>query len=219
MDPMASVQQVFIIDDHPLLRTGIAALVDLEDDMTVCGQAGSGEEALSMLRNLSPDIIIVDESLPGIDGIEFTRRILAKQPAVRVLMLSMHDEVLYGARAIKAGAKGYIMKKEGNEKTIEAIRHVLSGRLYTSERMAELILKGFAGDTLTDSPIDLLSDREMQVFRLLGEGKGTREIAEQLHLSVKTIEAHRSRIMKKLMVNGAPELIQRAVRWVTLQSM
>jgi DNA-binding NarL/FixJ family response regulator len=213
----AAKSGVLLVDDHAIVRQGIAALIEQEDDLFVCGEAESAEEALEALRTTRPAICLADLSLAGIDGMEFVKRAKARFPHVPILILSMHDEHLYAERALRAGAKGYIMKREGAENLLDAIRRVLRGQVYLSERMAGRILERIAGGRVFEgaSPADKLSDRELEVFRFLGQGLGTREIAERLHLSVKTIEAHRANIIRKLGLAGSSELVQQAVRWVS----
>jgi DNA-binding NarL/FixJ family response regulator len=206
-----------MVDDHAVVRQGIAALIGQEDDLFVCGEAESAEEALEALRTTHPAICLADLSLAGIDGMEFVKRAKARFPHVPILILSMHDENLYAERALRAGAKGYIMKREGTDNLLEAIRRVLKGQVYLSERMAGRILQRIAEGRIFEgaSTVGKLSDRELEVFRFIGQGLGTREIAERLHLSVKTIEAHRANMMKKLGLAGSSELVQQAVRWVS----
>jgi DNA-binding NarL/FixJ family response regulator len=182
--------RIFIVDDHPIVRKGLTQLINQEPELVVCGEAENAESALELLKKVKPDLAIVDISLRGIDGIELTKLIRARFENIPVLVVSMHDESLYAERALRAGARGYIMKQEAIEKMMEAIRKVLRGELYVSERVSANIVKRFVDGKAegVSSPEELLSDREMEVFQLIGQGFGTRQIADQLHVSVKTVE-------------------------------
>jgi DNA-binding NarL/FixJ family response regulator len=187
--------------------------------MTVCGEADDALRALEAVNDLKPDLVLADITLPGKNGIELIKDIQSVAPGLDVLVLSMHDESLYAERVLRAGGRGYIMKQEGGKKLIEAIRQVLQGRIYVSEKMSARILEIFSGRR-TDSAhptIERLTDREFEVFQLIGQGKGSREVAEQLHVSVKTIEVHRANIKEKLKLKTATELVRYAVRWVETQ--
>ncbi|MDP6502580.1 MAG: response regulator transcription factor [Planctomycetota bacterium] len=208
--------KLFLVDDHPLLRKGIKSLLEEEEGMEVCGEAGTAEDALTGMRELYPDVALVDLTLPGIDGIELVKRARAQFPEMKLLVVSLHDESIYAERALKAGANGYIMKRAGTEELIQAVRKVASGEIYVSANLSDRVLRQFAGDLDTELPENSLSDRELQVFRLVGDGMSTREVAGRLHLSIKTVEAHRANIMKKLGVDSAPQLVKRAVEWVIL---
>lgn len=208
-------KQIFIVDDHPMMREGLAQLINHEADLAVCGEAGSSLEALDAIGKLKPDLVLADISLPDKSGLELIKDLLALHPKLSVLVISMHDESLHAERVLRAGGRGYIMKQEGGNKMMQAIRQVLSGQIYVSEKMSARILETFTGHSQTDrSPMEKLTDREFEIFQLIGEGKGTRDIAEQLHLSVKTVEAHRANIKKKLQLKDGTELVQQAVRWV-----
>lgn len=191
-------------------------LLDSQPDIEVCGTAGSAEEALENVPRAKPDLIITDLTLPGRDGLEFIRDILAIRPGQAVLVVSMHDEVLYAERALRSGARGFLMKEAGSEKMLTAIRHVLGGNVYVSDRMSAKILETLTGSRPrgADSPIQKLSDREFEVFRMFGEGLTTKEIAGRLHLSEKTVAVHRGHIKEKLGIKNATELMHQAVRWV-----
>jgi DNA-binding NarL/FixJ family response regulator len=208
--------QIFLVDDHPLMRDGLRLLIQQQPDMAVCGEAEDGLAALTAIEKLKPDLVLADITLPGKSGLELIKDIQALRPGLPVLVLSMHDENLYAERVLRAGGRGYVMKQEGGGRMIEAIRQVLAGKIAVSERMASRILEVFSGrrPTSGDSPVARLSDREFEVFQLIGEGRGTTEIATQLHLSVKTVEAHRANIKQKLALKSAPELVRAAVRWV-----
>jgi DNA-binding NarL/FixJ family response regulator len=210
---------IVIVDDHPLIRKGLSELINQEKDLVVCGQAEDAHEAMQVIKTLQPDIVVVDISLKETSGRELIKDIKTQYPSLPVLALSMHDESLYAERALRAGAKGYIMKAEATEKVITGIRTVLSGELYVSDRMsAKMVRKLVGGGPETGaSPIDHLSDRELEVFLSIGRGQGTRQIAEKLHLSIKTIETYRAHIKEKLNLADAAELLQYAIRWVNSQ--
>jgi DNA-binding NarL/FixJ family response regulator len=213
-------RRILIVDDHPMMRQGLSQLIGEEADLTICGEAEKASQALEGIGKLKPDLVLVDISLPDKNGLELIKDMQATQPGLMVLVISMHDESLYAERVLRAGGRGYIMKQEGGKKLMAAIRQVLSGQIYVSEKMSARILEGFSGRHAStgSSPVDKLSDRELEVLELVGEGKGTREIAAQLHLSVKTVEVHRAHIKEKLALKTAPELVRFAVRWVEAQS-
>jgi len=208
-------KRIFIVDDHPMMRQGLAQLIGAELDLSVCGEAENGERALDNLSSLKPDLVLADISLPGKNGLELIKDFQTLQPSLPVLVISMHDESLYAERVLRAGGRGYIMKQEGGKKLMQAIRQVLDGKIYVSEKMSADILEIFSGRRAgaESSPLEKLTDREFEVFQLIGQGKGTRNIAEKLHLSVKTVEVHRANIKAKLKLKSAPELIRSAVRW------
>jgi DNA-binding NarL/FixJ family response regulator len=212
---MAAKSRVFIVDDHPIVRQGLALLINRELDLSVCGDAEEAGSALRRIKELKPHVIIVDISLNGPDGLDLLKDIRALDPNLPVLMLSMLDEALYAERALRAGANGYIMKQEATERVLVAIRRILSGEIYVSERMADRMLHRFAGGGPVEhrSPIAELTDRELEVFRLIGDGHGTRQIAEELRISVKTVESYQAHIKIKLSLKNARELVQRAVQW------
>ncbi|MBU0593200.1 MAG: response regulator transcription factor [Gammaproteobacteria bacterium] len=210
-----SKYKVAIVDDHPIVRQGIAQLIDQEEDMVTCCQAGSAQEAIEIMDQHSPDILLVDISLDGISGIELIK--LLKQHGIKapVLIISMHDESLYAERALRSGARGYVMKQEATEKVLTAIRQVLRGEIYLSERMQGKILQRIInGDDGGLSGIDLLSDRELEVFRLIGHGYSTSDIGRELKRSVKTVETHRAHLKDKLGLKNAAELTHFAVQWI-----
>jgi DNA-binding NarL/FixJ family response regulator len=212
-------QKLFIVDDHPMMRQGLAQLIQNEPDLSVCGEAENGRDAMAAIPAAKPDLVLADITLPDKNGLELIKDLHAIHPGLQVLVISMHEESLYAERVLRAGGRGYIMKQEGGKKLMEAIRQVLSGRIYVSEKMSSKILEAFSGRAPGEggSPLQKLSDREFEVFQLLGQGRGTREIAEHLHLSVKTVEVHRANIKRKLGMKTAPELIRHAVRWVESQ--
>jgi len=209
--------RILIVDDHPIVRQGLAELVNHEDDFAVCGQAEDYHKALRAIGQLNPNMAVVDISLKETSGLELIKDIHSQHPDLPVLALSMHDETLYAERALRAGAMGYIMKQEATENVIAAIRKILGGEIYVSDRMASrMVRKLVAGQTVTTtSAVDCLSDRELEVFRLIGKGHGIRQISERLYLSVKTIETYRAHIKDKLNLADAAELLQYAIQWVS----
>lgn len=213
-------KKVFVVDDHPIMRQGLAQLIDQEEDLVFAGECGDATEALALIDKVKPDLIIGDISLKGsLSGIDLTKSIVADHPKIPVLIISMHDESLYAERALRAGARGYLMKQEATQNVIVAIRKVLSGEIYTSEAMKEHILnKIVSGHPPSDSSVDNLTDRELEVVQLVAQGKGTRQIAEELHLSVKTIESHYANIKNKLNLKSGPELVQYAIKFFSSES-
>ena len=209
-------KKILIVDDHPILRKGLSMLINQEVDLLVQGEAEDARKALEMIEKVKPDMIIVDISLPGVDGVELLKNIKLRYPDLPTLVVSMHDESLFAERALRAGARGYIMKQEAVEKLLVAIRHVLSGEIFVSNKIATKMLEKFVdGDTKTaTSPVALLSDRELTVLHLIGQGFGTRQIAEKLHLSVKTVESYRSHIKEKLRLGNATDLLKYAIQWM-----
>jgi DNA-binding NarL/FixJ family response regulator len=207
--------RVLLVDDHPIVRQGLALLIDRERDLSVCGEADGAHTGLRAVETLRPDIVVLDISLSGPDGLDVLKEIRMKSGSLPVLILSMHDEAIYAERALRAGANGYIMKQEATEKVLVAIRRILQGDVYLSERLTSTMLQQFVhGNAVTkSSPILSLTDRELEIFRLIGEGHSTRKIAEELHLSVKTIESHQAHIKEKLALRNARELVQHAVEW------
>jgi DNA-binding NarL/FixJ family response regulator len=210
-------QRVLLVDDHPVMREGFAQLLNYEPDLQVCGHAESAAAAMAQVGQQHPDLVIVDISLGGTSGIELIKQLRAQQPDLLVVVLSMHDESVYAERALRAGAKGYVMKQEESEAVIRAIRRVLRGELYVSERLRSKMLHKFVNGGGIISGVERLSDRELEVFELLGKGRGTRDIANDLHLSIKTVETYRAHIKEKLKLRGASELVHLAVQWVNNQ--
>ena len=212
---MSQTIKVLLVDDHPLVREGLVNLISQQADLQICGEAGNEPQALELIRTVQPDVAIVDISLETGSGIELIKSIKAMFPAVTVLVLSMHDESLYAERALRAGARGYVMKREAAKKVIQAIRCVLAGQLYVSDkiaaRMAEKFVEG--RPAATASPIEQLSNRELEVFQLLGLGHNTRQIADHLHVGFKTVQAYCARIKEKLKLANATELLYEAIRW------
>ena len=205
---------VFIVDDHPLLRQGLALLVNRERDLAVCGEAEEAQTAIKEITAKKPDILIADISLNGPDGLDLLKNLRALYPNLPVLILSMHDESIYAERALRARANGYIMKQEATEKVLVAVRRILGGDIYLSDRMANKLLHQYISGASVDmnSRLSALSDRELEVFRLIGEGRSTRQIAEKLHLSVKTVETYQAHIKDKLSLHSGRELVQHAIQ-------
>lgn len=208
---------IFIVDDHPIMRRGYAQLIGSEPDLVMNGEAGSAAEALTALERIRPDLVVIDISLGGANGLELTKQLTALHPGLAILIISMHQEALYAPRALAAGARGYIMKSEADRTTIDAIRHILAGGYYFSEEMTASFLSRLGGGrvaTTPSDPLDRLSDRELEIFELLGRGHTSSEIAAALAISPKTVETHRARIKEKLGVSSGRELLLYAVRWV-----
>ena len=211
-------KKVLLVNDHPIVRERLAELIGQEADLAVCGEAEDARQALVAVKATSPDIAIVDITLKDTYGIELIKQLKELYPGLPVLVLSMHDESLYGERALRAGARGYLNKQEATKKVIDAIRRVLAGDVYVSEKMAAALLRKVAGVRTASggSPVDVLTDRELEVFQLLGQGQRPRQIAESLFVSVKTVEAHREHIKQKLQFKTSAELLRFAIEY-TLQ--
>jgi DNA-binding NarL/FixJ family response regulator len=207
--------RVLLVDDHPIVRQGLALLIDREPDLAVCGEAEGAHSAFHAIITLRPDIVVLDISLSGPDGLDVLKEIRSKTASLPVLILSMHDESIYAERAMRAGANGYIMKQEATEKVLVAIRRILQGEVYLSDRLTNTMLQQYVRGAapVKKSPLVNLTDRELEVFRLIGEGHGTRQIADELHLSVKTIESYQAHIKEKLALRNARELVQHAIEW------
>jgi DNA-binding NarL/FixJ family response regulator len=208
--------RVVIIDDHPIIRHGLTELIREEADLEVSGAAENADDGLALVETSRPDLAIVDISLSHSSGIDLVKSLRGRHPELRILVLSVHDESLYAERALRAGASGYIMKEEATENLILAIRRVLHGEIYLSSRMSDRLLDGLVHGRARSRPDSklTLSDRELHVFEMIGRGIGSREIAERLGLSVKTVDAHRANIKAKLGLRKASELVQHAVQWV-----
>lgn len=213
-------RRVMLVDDHPMTREGLAAIINRQADLVVCCEAGNPDEALAHLAKSRPSLMVTDMTMPGCSGVEFIRAVHTLMPDLPVLVLSMHDELLYAERALRAGAWGYLMKDAGSARVLEVIRLVLAGQSYVSPQMSARLLDAMTGRRPrgSTSPIEKLSDREFEVFRLLGSGKSTKEIARVLNLSPKTVDVHRGRIKEKLQIRDVPSLIHHAVRWVETQA-
>lgn len=215
LKPAGRKSRIFLVDDHPIVRRGLADLINVEPDLKICGEADSAESAVTAIAEANPDLVIADISLPGADGIELIRFLRKAHLKVSVLILTMHEEEHLAERALRAGAKGFIMKYRAMADLLDAIRCVLAGRLYVSADTTEQILSHSLGSARKKpTGIEGLSDRERQVLELLGRGEGTRAVADQLRLSVKTVETYRAKIKEKLQLTGAAQLVQRAVQWV-----
>ncbi len=207
-------KRIVIVDDHPIVRKGFAQLINREADLTVVGEAEDHFSAQEIIDETHPDLALIDLTLKESDGLELIKIINVQYPGVKTMVISLHDERVYAERALRAGAKGYIMKSEATENVMTAIRLVLQGSIYLSADMHERMLSQFAGNSHKEtSPVDVLSDREFEVFRLIGDGLETREIAGRLNLSIKTIETYKSHLKTKLNLHSSTELIQRAVEW------
>jgi len=208
--------KIFIVDDHPLVREGLRRLIGLQPDLSICGEAHTTHEALKSIAGLKPDVVILDLTLSGSNGLDLIKDMKLRSLKSLVLVLSMHDESLYAERALRAGAKGYIMKEQASKEVLKAIHRIISGEIYVSEKMsAKMLHKMAGGKSDGKSPSEgALSDRELQVFQLIGRGWGTRQIAEDLHISAKTVESYRAHIKIKMNLKNAHELTQHAVHWV-----
>lgn len=216
MPGINTVSKIVIVDDHPLVREGLAARINRQANMEVCGEAASVREGLEMVRATQPSLVIVDLKLADSHGLELIKELHHKFPQVKMLVVSAYDESLYAERALRAGAHGYISKREMQDNVVEALQTVLDGSRYMSPRMTQRLVGQAIGErpTLEMDPISRLSDRELEVFQLIGEGKTTAAIARQLHLSVHTIDTHREKLRHKLGVKNSAELMQRAVQWL-----
>lgn len=210
----AKKKAVFVVDDHPLLRQGLALMINREPDLMVCGEAEDMQTALKEISERRPDILIVDISLKGPDGLDLLKNLRTLHPDLPVLILSMHDESIYAERALRARANGYIMKQEATEKVLVAIRRILAGDIYLSDKMANKLLHQYISGAAwsENSRLSVLSDRELEVFRQIGEGQSTRQIAENLHLSIKTVETYQAHIKEKLSLRTGRELVQHAIQ-------
>jgi DNA-binding NarL/FixJ family response regulator len=219
MSPIDSVRRarVLIVDDHPAVREALAIRIARQPDLEVCAEAADLADALRLVAETQPDVAVVDISLKTSSGIDLIKRIKDRNDSVRMLVWSMHSETLYAERALRAGAMGYISKDQATEKIVEAIHRVLEGRVYLSEAMAEHLLQRVVGtgrEEVRRSPVEALADRELEVFRLIGKGVKTGEIADRLHLSIKTIETYRDRIRQKLDLEDGTKLARYATQWV-----
>lgn len=209
-------KRILIVDDHPVVREGLVQQLGREPDLEVCAQADSASQALEAAEQTSPDLVLADINLPGRSGLELIRDLRAVAPRLPVLVLSMHDEIVFAERVLRAGGRGYVSKQAGPEKLAQAIRRVLSGQIYLAEAVSTRLLDGLSGKRPAGlaSPIEKLTDRELEVFTLIGRAKETKEIARRLHMSTKTVEAHRGSIKRKLRLKTGPELTRHAVLWL-----
>jgi DNA-binding NarL/FixJ family response regulator len=217
--PKQPPARVLIVDDHPIFRHGLRGLIDQEEDLRVCGEAGNTRQAFELSEKTQPDVVIVDISLGDECGIDLIKGLKSRDDQVKMLVISMHDELLYSERSLRAGAMGYLNKHEAIDKTIEAIRRVLDGKIYLSNQMADRALQRFVGENGkgSNSPVDALTDRELQVFKLIGKGLTTQQITEKLSVGTKTIETYRHRIRAKLDLRNSSELTVKAAQWHFLQ--
>lgn len=209
-------KKIILVDDHPLIRKGIALTLGEEPSFEICSQFSSGEEALEKISTIDADVAIVDVSLPGMNGIEFIKHLKIAKPEIKILVVSRHDEELYAERAIRSGANGYIMKQEAGEVLINGVKKILAGGIFVSQVINERILQSLLNNkkTTEQSPFELLSDRELEVFEHIGRGLATKDIADRMHVSVKTIETYRARIKDKLGLESSIELTRIAIQWI-----
>lgn len=214
-------RKILILDDHPITRYGLTQLIGLEPDLVVCGEAASAADALAVIKSAQPDLVLADITMPGRSGLEFIKDMQAQYPGMPVLVMSMHDEGIYAERVLRAGGRGYIMKNEGGEKLLEAIRAVLQGQVSVSRNVSAALLDVFTrhGASAGEATPKVLSDREFEVFQLIGQGLSTQQIGRRLNLSIKTVGTHRQHIKEKLKVRSASELIQQAIRWAAAQQL
>lgn len=218
-DAAAAKRRILLVDDHPLMRAGLCQLINSQPDLVVAGEAGNPAEALQAMEAGGVDLVLSDLGLPRRNGLEFIKDVRVRFPAIAILVLSMHDEMIYAERVLRAGARGYIMKEAGGERVLAAVRHVLAGQVYVSHQVSALLLDSFAGHRTreSNSPFGKLTDREFEVFELIGKGWGLQDIARQLGVSPKTVEVHRASIRAKLGLADSTALIQYAVRWIETQ--
>jgi len=212
----ANKKKILIVEDHPIVRRGFASLINHEPDLLVCGDAEDVHGALEAIDRCQPDLVLIDIFLKDSSGIDLIKTLQERCKGLPVLVVSMHEESLYADRVIRAGAMGYVMKREAEQTIVTAIRRILEGRVYLSDRMQERVLLSYSGrrTEAARSPLEALSDRELEIFERLGHGQSIRKIAEDLHLSVKTVDAHRAHIKEKLALESSTEVLQHAVRWV-----
>jgi DNA-binding NarL/FixJ family response regulator len=205
--------RIFLVDDHPLVREGLANLINQQDDLAVCGEAEDSAGAMAGIAESEPNVALIDISLKNESGLELVKKLEERFPLVALIVLSMHEEALYAERSLRAGAKGYVMKRETTKNVLTAIRRVLAGDVYVSERVVTAMAKRMGSRKATAEPVERLSDRELEIFRLLGQGRTTSQIAEDLHLSLKTVQAYCARAKEKFGVNSLSELLRAAIRW------
>lgn len=214
------MKRILIVDDHPVMRFGLSALIQAESDLELAAEAGTAAEAMEFCEREKPDLVTVDITLPDKSGLELIKDLRAWNPQLLILVVSMHDENVYAERVLRAGARGYVMKEEAPGNLVQGIREVLRGGVFVSPAISARIVQQFADTNgAPDSPIGRLTDRELEVFRLIGEGHGSREIAGKLNISVRTIDAHRAHIKEKLGISDATELTHQAVKWVETGAM
>jgi DNA-binding NarL/FixJ family response regulator len=216
--PSAAVttrRRIFLVDDHPLVREGLTNLINRQGDLIVCGEAEDSAQAIAGIAKTGPDVALIDISLKNESGLELVKNLESQFPFVALIVLSMHDEALYAERALRAGARGYVMKRETTKNVLASIRRVLEGGVYVSERVVDSMARNLSSShkASASSPVERLSDRELEIFRLLGQGRTTSQIAEDLHLSLKTVQAYCARAKEKFGVNSLGELLRAAIRW------
>ena len=214
-NPVAAKHRIFLVDDHPLVREGLTNLINRQDDLIVCGEAEDSSEAIGGIARSRPDVAVIDISLKNESGLELVKNLGNQFPLVALIVLSMHDEALYAERALRAGARGYVMKRETTKSVLTAIRRVLEGSVYLSERVVNGMARklSLSDKAAVGSPVERLSDRELEIFRLLGQGRTTSQIADDLHLSLKTVQAYCARAKEKFGVSSLAELLRAAIRW------
>ena len=212
---VARKSRVLVVDDHPLVREGLANLINAQHDLMVCGEAEDSAQAIAGMRKARPDVALIDISLKNESGLELVKHLASQLPQVALVVLSMHHETLYAERALRAGARGYVMKGEASKNVLASIRRVLEGGVYISERVTSRMALRLSspGEAASSSPVELLSDRELEIFRLLGQGRTTSQIASDLNLSLKTVQAYCARAKEKFGVNSLVELLRAAIRW------
>ncbi|WP_415907186.1 response regulator transcription factor [Oleiharenicola sp. Vm1] len=215
----AAAKKILLVDDHPITRQGLRTLISQQPGLTVVGESDNAAQAMELATKLEPDIAIVDIALRSANGIELTKNLKAHSPGLLILIVSMHDEDLFAERALRAGARGYLMKHEASEKVVEALEKIAAGELYISERVRARMLSRLVNNRTGEvtSPVESLSDREMEVFQLIGNGYATRQIAERLNLSVKTIDSYREHLKLKLNLDSGADLVRYAIQWVKSQ--
>jgi DNA-binding NarL/FixJ family response regulator len=208
-------RRIFLVDDHPLVREGLANLINGQSDLIVCGEAEDSAGAIGGIAKARPDVALIDISLKNESGLELVKNLETQFPLVALIVLSMHDEALYAERALRAGARGYVMKRESTKNVLASIRRVLEGGVYVSERVVNSMARNLSSSpkVAASSPVERLSDRELEIFRLLGQGRTTSQIAEDLHLSLKTVQAYCARAKEKFGVTSLGELLRAAIRW------
>lgn len=214
-ETMAHKSRVFLVDDHPLVRDGLANLINAQRDLMVCGEAEDSTQAINRIRKAQPHVALIDISLTNESGLELVKQLRSQFPQLALIVLSMHDEALYAERALRAGARGYVMKREASKNVLASIRRILEGGVYVSGKVTSRMAKTLssAGEAATSSPVERLSDRELEIFRLLGQGRTTSQIAGDLNLSVKTVQAYCARAKEKFGVSSLTELLRAALRW------
>jgi DNA-binding NarL/FixJ family response regulator len=202
------------VEDHPIFRRGLAQLINSTEDLQVCGETDDFMGAVNIIKETNPDLVIIDITLKNGNGIELIKDIKAQYPKIKIIVLSMHDEKVYAERALRAGANGYMMKHEAPETILKVIHHVLADNIYVSDEIAARIFNMFLDGRRDDSPVNILTDRELEIFQLIGSGLGSKQIASKLHISVKTVENHRAHIKEKLNIKSAIDLVQQAALWM-----